>query len=1117
MHRCSRPIPQALTLGCALVGLLLQSAEVEAQEHAKIEIVPNIPHSLGIRSAAFSRDGTRLVSGSQDKTVKLWDAATGRLLRTFEGHSDAVTSVVFSPDAARLLSGSGDKTLKLWDAASGQLIRSWEAQRISVTAVAFSPDGRYLLSAGSDPSGRMDNCVKLWDAQSGQLVRVFGAYATYAPEGTKWHGSVQDGHTDSVTSVALSPDGTRLVSGSDDKTVKHWDVSSGKLIRTLEGHSDRVTSVAFSPDGRRVLSGGNQDGDLRLWDVATGRLIHVFKEAFGTSSVAFSPDGTRLLSGGPRDAWLWDAASGRLLHTLAGHELPVQVVAFLPNGKHLITGGDKALKLWDAASGQLLRTFAGTSGSVESVAFSSDGTRLLSGGGDHTLKLWDAASGRLVRTFAGHAHWLRSVAFSPDGTRLMSGSDDRTFKVWDAAGGQVIHTLSHRSPIQSAAISPDGTRLLSASAKTINLWDAASGELVRTFEAHTSSVNSVAFSPDGTRLLTGGNIGSSGDQTLKLWDTSTGQLIRPLAALPDGVNAVAFSPDGARLLSGGYLSRMLKLWDAANGQVLRSFAGHSGPIDAVTFSPDGVRVLSGSWDKTLKLWDAASGQMIRTFEGHSGWVNSVAFSPDGTRVLSGSNDSTARIWSTASGQHLASLFGSSDGGWLTITPEGFFDASAKGADILTIVRGLELTTIDQVHQSLFNPDLVREALAGDPNGEVRDAAKLINLGKVLGSGPAPNVVITSPSDGGQSVGDLASVGARIEDRGKGIGRIEWRINGITAAVSARPAGRGPAYTIKQQLALDPGDNIVEVVAYNASNLLASLPARTTIRFTAPADRTKPKLHILAIGINAYVDKGWTPPGAAPLAFAPLTLAVKDAQAFAASMQKAVAGLYGEVRVTLALDEQATHANLEKLIGKISAQIHPRDSFILFAAGHGTSEYGRFYFIPQDYQGGPGHRAQRAIGQDRLQDWLANRIKARRAIILLDTCESGALVAGHARSRADAPASEAAVGRLHEATGRPVLTAAAAGQFAHEGLIGETGERHGVFTWALLDALRKADANGNGTIELSELVRHVQSMVPKIAADLGGAGRAATSEPVFGKQAARFGSRGEDFALARRLD
>lgn len=417
-----------------------------------------------------------------------------------------------------------------------------------------------------------------------------------------------------------------------------------------------------------------------------------------------------------------------------------------------------------------------------------------------------------------------------------------------------------------------------------------------------------------------------------------------------------------------------------------------------------------------------------------------------------------------------------------------------------------------MHQSLFNPDLVREAFAGDPSNEVREAAKVINLERVLDSGPAPVVAITLPSEGGPFTSDLVTVSARIEDRGKGIGRIEWRVNGVTVAVAAKPSGKGPAYAITQQLALDPGDNVIELVAHNASNLLASLPARTIIKFAGPADKTKAKLHILAIGINAYVDRG------SPLRFGPLGLAVKDAKAFGASMQKAAAGLYDEVRITLALDTDATRDKLEKTVAKMAGEVHPRDSFILFAAGHGTSDNGRFYFIPQDHQGGPSPEAlaRRAIGQDRLQDWFANRIKAKRAIILLDTCESGALVGGHARSRTDAPATEAAVGRLHEATGRPVLTAAATGQFAHEGLIGASGERHGVFTRAILDALQKGDSNGNGTIELSELVRHVQSVVPKIAADLGGKGRAATAEPVFGKQAARFGSRGEDFAVAQRL-
>ena len=229
-------------------------------------------------------------------------------------------------------------------------------------------------------------------------------------------------------------------------------------------------------------------------------------------------------------------------------------------------------------------------------------------------------------------------------------------------------------------------------------------------------------------------------------------------------------------------------------------------------------------------------------------------------------------------------------------------------------------------------------------------------------------------------------------------------------------------------------------------------------------------------------------------------------------------LYADVRVTSLIDGAATISGIEQAIDRIADGIHPRDSFIFFAAAHGFSEEGRFYLIPQDLQSGPGALQNGAIGQDRLQDWIANRIKAKRVVILLDTCESGALVAGHTRSRTDGDTFEVGLGRLHEATGRPVLTAAASGQFAHEGVIDENGERHGIFTWALLDALRRGDTDGNGTIELSELVAHVQRIVPELAARFGGLGRASVESraPVMGQQSARFGSRGEDYVLVERM-
>jgi len=938
-------------------------------------------------------------------------------------------------------------------------------------SVAVSPDGRSVLS------GSGDNTLKLWDVASGRELRTF------------------TGHGDRIWSVAFSPDGRTAVSGSGDKTLKLWDAASGHVLRTFTGHHHPVGPVAFSPDGRTVVSGSNDD-TLKLWDVASGRELRTF---------AGHGDGVTLR--------LWDMVSGRELRTFTGQGDRIWSVAFSPDGRTAVSGsGDKTLKLWDAASGHVLRTFTGYGEVIHSVAFSPDGRTVLSGSSGNSFELWDSASGRGLRTFAGHGDGVTSVAFSPDGRTALSGSLDRTVKLWDVATGRELRTFATLDDLAwSVAFSPDGHTVLAGSLSgSFRVWDVTSGrELLKFADSSQYFTSSLAFSPDGTMLLSGYR------NTIKLRDVAGSRELRTFTRHGDLVRSVAFSPDGRTVLSGSN-DGTLKLWDAASGRELRTFTGHRDPVGSVAFSRDGRTVVSGSNDDTLKLWDVASGRELRTFAGHGDGVNSVAFSPDGRTVLSGSRDTTIRVWSTSTGQELARRVSTQDGNWLIITPQGFFDTSTKTVDSLHLVRGLEVITIDQVHQSLYNPDLVREALAGDPQGELKTAAAVINLERVVDSGPVPEVTITSPTSGSELSSDLATLTARITDKGKGIGRIEWSVNGITAAVTSKPAGSGLEYAISQVLALDPGDNTIELVAYNASNLLASRPARTTIKFNGPADTVRPKLHVLAIGINAYEDKGWRPPGGAgAVRFPPLKLAANDARTLAAALKGAGAGQYAEVRVTEALDRDATSAGLEQIIDSVAAEVHPRDTFVLFAAAHGTSLAGRFYLIPQDYNGGanPASLKELAIGQERLQDWLANRIKAKKAVVLVDTCESGALVSGYARSRFDVPASEAAVGRLHEATGRPVLTAAAEGRPAFEGY-----EGHGVFTWALLDALKNADRNGNGTIELSELVAHVQDQVPKISAKLNGRGHTAIAAPGLSgdRQSARFGSRGEDFVIVRRL-
>jgi hypothetical protein len=541
------------------------------------------------------------------------------------------------------------------------------------------------------------------------------------------------------------------------------------------------------------------------------------------------------------------------------------------------------------------------------------------------------------------------------------------------------------------------------------------------------------------------------------------------------------------------------------------------------FSPDGLFVVGGGRDHALRVWDATTGELLHTLAGHLAPITSARYAPNGSRIVSASEDSTLKVW-RSDGALLATLLRTQGSlnfrhrPWVTITPEGFFAASEPGSEqVLSVVRGYDVYSIDQFWQSLFSPDLVREKLTGDRVQAVERAKAVVDINKVLDSGPPPDVTFLSPSEKIQSSSDLVKVRIRVVDKGKGVGRIEWRLNGVTVAVASPPKEGGPTHELVQEIPLDAGENLVEAVAYNQGNILASRPARAAIELAASSAQQKAKLHILAIGINAYVDPGWVPsPGEQQIGFQPLKLAANDATEFAKDLRVAAAPLYSEVKVTTVLDDDATRAKLERVIDTIGRDVQPRDTFVLFMAGHGISEKGHFYFIPQDYQSGAGALARSAVGQDMMQDWLANRVKAKRALVLLDTCESGAAINSFANSRLDAPASDAAVGRLHEAIGRPVLTAAATDQPAWEGYKG-----HGVFTFAVLDALRNGDRDGNGMIDLNELVTFVQDRVPKLAAELGGTGRAAVvvTRSIRGdddRQSAKFGSRGENFVLARRL-
>ena len=899
-----------------------------------------------------------------------------------------------------------------------------------------------------------------------------------------------DGHMALIRSLIFTPDGSQLISASDDKTIRVWDTETGRIVQTIrgeigEGDPGKIYALALSRDGRFLAAAGrglSAEGEaIRLYDFQSGTLIGLLKgHQEAILSLDFSPDGDRLVSGSTDDtAIIWDVRAKAPLFHLSGHQGDVNAARFTSDGSGVVTASDDdTLKLWRASDGTLVKTLTGHTDKVVALAVSLRDGSVASGALDGTIRLWDLRAGTSVKQI-NQGTEVMSLAFTPDGTRLVSGVGRAPYDchVWDIASGEEVAAYGgHDNIVLATAVAPDNVTAVTAGGDNneIHFWNLRDGKQIRVLAGIGRAVWSVGFSADNRFIAWGiekpeGGTANAGSLafTLRLptQDSATGEPKPLRSGAANFARAVTSIGDLSlkTRASGefGYLDLLDVVRDGKAIATIKRGENAGYAHNAYTFTPDGKIVISGGGHGFLTAYDL-KGRKLGEFVGHTSDVWAVAVSPDGRWLVSGSDDQTIRLWNMATFENVASLFFGRNGEWVLWTPQGYYAASPSGdAHVGWHVNEGEgklarFVSAAQLKTHFYRPDIVTRALIlGSASRAVEEAKGTeFALSGLLQRKP-PEFSLVSPTDRSPVESDKADLVLKVPPAVDAIQGFDITVNG--RRVASRSSGDTVASKPELRRFAVPlfgGQNTIEIRGYNAIGQTTE-----TLNLKAAGAQEEDKrgtLYVIAIGVDDYPNFNQN-----------LTFAGADARAFQDMLVAKAGPLHAKIKsLVLAKggDEAPTAVNINAALAAFR-EAGPDDTVVLFLAGHGVNDGPDYLFLPTDAKAdGKIWDKRTVINWEALQSAIETS-KGRR-IMLVDTCHSGN--AFNARLIKDAADASIAV---YAATDAETL--------AQE----RPGLGHGVFTYAVVEGLKGgADLSKDNRIEAQELSTYVLNTVRKLTDD-----------------------------------